>query len=183
FIFKGGIEACKETIDPLLGLPPEKEFVEEIENEVLKFKPIIGIHDLLVHDYGPGRMMISLHAEVPGDQNIFDLHEVIDCAEFSLSKKFNCSVVMHMDPIDTNNKRLEFLKNLAAEEACKLDERFTIHDVRMVPGEKHTNLIFDIVRPHDCCLCETEIREKLFTAINNRANDIFCVITVDTPFV
>lgn len=183
FIFKGGIESCKDTINPLLGLPPEKEFVDEIEKEALKFNPIVGIHDLVIHDYGPGRMMISLHAEVPGDQNIFDLHEVIDCVEFALSKKFNCSVVMHMDPIDTNNKRLEVLKSIALEEAHKIDGRFTIHDVRMVPGEKHTNLIFDIVRPHDCRLNENELKEKLFAAINSRENDVFSVITVDSPFV
>lgn len=183
FIFKGGIESCKETINPLLGVPPEKEFVAEIERETLKFKPIIGIHDMLVHDYGPGRMMISLHAEVPGDRNIFELHEVIDCAEYALSQKFNCSVVMHMDPIDTNNSRLKTLKELAIEEAHKMDERFTIHDVRMVPGEKHTNLIFDIVRPYDCAFSENEIKTKLFAAIQSRASDIFCVITVDTPYV
>ena len=172
-----------ETIDPLLGLPPEKEFVSEIEEEVLKFKPIIGIHDLVIHDYGPGRMMISLHAEVPGDRNIFELHEVIDLAEIELSKKFNCSIVMHMDPIDTNNKRLKTLKSIALEEAHKIDGRFTIHDVRMVPGENHTNLIFDIVRPHDCKLSENEIREKLFMAVNSREKDVFTVITVDSPFV
>ena len=183
FIFKGGIEACKETINPLLGLPPEKEFVSEIEEEVLKFKPIIGIHDLVIHDYGPGRMMISLHAEVPGDRNIFELHEVIDLAEIELSKKFNCSIVMHMDPIDTNNKRLKTLKSIVLEEAHKIDGRFTIHDVRMVPGENHTNLIFDIVRPHDCKLSENEIREKLFMAVNSREKDVFTVITVDSPFV
>lgn len=183
FIFKGGIESCKDTIDPLLGLPPEKEFVEEIEREAMKFKPIIGIHDMLVHDYGPGCMMISLHAEVPGDRNIFELHEVIDCAEYALSQKFNCSVVMHMDPIDTNNKRLKALKEIAIEEAHKIDGRFTIHDVRMVPGEKHTNLIFDIVRPYDCKFCEAEIKSRLFAAIKERASDIYSVITVDTPYV
>ena len=120
-IFKGGIESCKETIDPLLGLPPEKEFVDEIEKETLKFEAIVGIHDLVVHDYGPGRMMISLHAEVPGDQDIFALHEIIDCAELELSKKFNCSVVMHMDPIDVKNPRLHELKEIVREESHKID--------------------------------------------------------------
>ena len=90
---------------------------------------------------------------------------------------------MHMDPIDTNNKRLKTLKSIALEEAHKIDGRFTIHDVRMVPGENHTNLIFDIVRPHDCKLSENEIREKLFMAVNSREKDVFTVITVDSPFV
>lgn len=183
FIFKGGIEACKETIDPLLGLPPEKEFVDEVERETLRFSPIVAIHDLVVHDYGPGRMMISLHAEVPGDRNIFELHEVIDLAEIELSKKFNCSMVIHMDPIDTNNARLGDLKEIAMEEAKKIDCRFTIHDVRMVPGDKQTNLIFDIVRPYECKICEEQLKKDLSAAIRSRASDINCVITVDTPFV
>lgn len=183
FILKGGIESCKETIDPLLGLPPEKEFVDEIEKETLKFEAIVGIHDLVVHDYGPGRMMISLHAEVPGDQDIFELHEIIDRAELELSKKFNCSVVMHMDPIDVKNPRLHELKEIVREESHKIDERCSAHDIRMVPGEKQTNLIFDIVRPRDCCCSEEELCEKLRAAIKERAKDVNCVITVDAPFV
>ena len=182
-IFKGGIESCKETIDPLLGLPPEKEFVDEIEKETLKFEAIVGIHDLVVHDYGPGRMMISLHAEVPGDQDIFALHEIIDCAELELSKKFNCSVVMHMDPIDVKNPRLHELKEIVREESHKIDQRCSAHDIRMVPGEKQTNLIFDIVRPRDCCCSEDELCARLRTAIKERASDVNCVITVDAPFI
>lgn len=183
FILKGGIESCKETIDPLLGLPPEKEFVDEVEKETLRFDAIVGIHDLVVHDYGPGRMMISLHAEVPGDQDIFELHEIIDRAELELSKKFNCSVVMHMDPIDVKNPRLHQLKEIVREESHKIDERCSAHDIRMVPGEKQTNLIFDIVRPRDCCCSEEELCEKLRAAIKERASDVNCVITVDVPFV
>lgn len=183
FIFKGGIESCKDTINPLLGRPPEKEFVEQIEETVLSFKPILAIHDLIVHDYGPGRLMISLHAEIPGDQNIFALHEVIDHAEYELGRKFGCQATIHMDPIDIDNPRLAQLKEIAAEESQHMDCRFTIHDVRMVPGEKHTNLIFDLVRPHDCQMSENEIREKLAAAINARQPDVYCVITIDSPFV
>lgn len=183
FILKGGIESCKETIDPLLGLPPEKEFVSKIEKEVLKFSPIIGIHDLVIHDYGPGRMMISLHAEVPGDKNLFDLHEVIDRAEHDLSKKFNCNVVIHMDPIDVNNTRLKELKQILIEETKKIGEGFSVHDVRMVPGKLKSNLIFDIVRPYDCTLSEDEICRTIRAAIKSRASDVNCVMTVETPYV
>lgn len=182
-IFKGGIESCKETIDPLLGLSVEKEFVLEIEKEALKFPSIIRIHDLVVHDYGPGRMMISFHAEVPGDKNIFELHEVIDQAELVLSKKFNCSVVIHMDPIDINNPRLDELRKIVIEESLKIDERFSVHDVRIVPGEKQSNLIFDVVRPYDCKYSEQEVCERLLVAIKERETDINCVITIDAPFV
>lgn len=183
FIFKTGIESAKDTINPLLGLPPEKEFVDAIEEEVMKFDGIVGIHDLVVHDYGPGRVMISLHAEVPGNRNIFDLHEVIDMAEFALAQRFNCMATIHMDPIDTKNERLAILKEVAKEEAQKLDPSCSVHDVRMVPGEKHSNLIFDVVRPYECKYTSEELREKLFMNINKREPDVFSVITVDTPFV
>ncbi|MCQ2578733.1 MAG: cation diffusion facilitator family transporter [Treponema sp.] len=182
FIFKTGCESAKDTIDPLLGLPPEKEFVDAIEEEVLKFDGIVGIHDLVVHDYGPGRVMISLHAEVPGNRNIFDLHEVIDMAEFTLNQKFNCLTTIHMDPIDTENKRLAALKEIAKEEAQKIDPNCSIHDVRMVPGDKQTNLIFDIIRPHSCQFPEAELKEKLSVSIKKRESDVNCVITVDSPF-
>ncbi|MCF0243037.1 MAG: cation transporter [Treponema sp.] len=183
FIFKTGFEAAKETIDPLLGLPPETDFVKEVEKEVLSFKPIIGIHDLIVHDYGPGRLFMSLHAEVPGDQNIFELHEVIDDAEFAVSEKFNCLVTIHMDPVDLKNERLVILKQFAVAEAKKIHKGISIHDVRMVPGEKHTNLIFDAVRPHDCTLSKEEIKQILSKRINETEQDINCVITIDDPFV
>lgn len=183
FIFRGGIESCKDTIDPLLGLPTEKAFVDAIEKETMKFHPILGIHDLVVHDYGPGRVMISLHAEVPGNQDIFELHEVIDQAESAISEKFNCMATIHMDPIDTENQRLAHLKLVAKEEARKLDDKCSVHDVRMVPGEKQTNLIFDIVRPHTCRFSADEIKEKLALWIKEREPDVNCVITVDSPFV
>ena len=103
FILKTGIEAAKDTIEPLLGTAPSKEFVAEIEEELMKHEPIVGMHDLVVHDYGPARMMISLHAEVPGNMNIFELHDTIDNAEVAIASRFNCQVVIHMDPIDIEN--------------------------------------------------------------------------------
>ena len=183
FILKTGIESAKETIDPLLGLPPNREFVEAIEKEVLSHKPIVGIHDMIVHDYGPGRIYISLHAEVPGSENIFDLHEVIDETEVSIAEKFNCLISIHMDPIDMENERLKVLKQLARQVAMEVDENITIHDVRMVPGEKSTNLIFDAVRPHDCRFSKEELKKELSERIHNAENDVNCVITIDDPFV
>lgn len=183
FILKTGIESAKETITPLLGVAPSEEFVLEIEKELLKHEPIIGMHDLVVHDYGPGRLMISLHAEVPGDRDIFDLHDVIDNTEFDISKKFNCHVVIHMDPIDVNNERLKELKVIVGEECTKINKEIKFHDVRMVPGVTHTNLIFDIVKPFSFKGTDQEIADLVKTAIHNRCNDVFCVITVDQPFV
>ena len=183
FILKTGYEAAKDTIGPLLGNPPSKELVEEIEKELLQHKPIIGMHDLIVHDYGPGRMMISLHAEVPGDMNIFDLHDVIDVAEVMISRKFNCSVVIHMDPIDTNNTRLEELKKILAEELPKIDKNLRFHDVRMVPGPTHTNLIFDVVKPFECTLTDEQLITAINLAVQQHDKSVFCAVTIDAPYV
>lgn len=181
-ILKTGIEAAKDTICPLLGTAPSAELVNEIENELLTHKPIIGMHDLVVHDYGPGRKMISLHAEVPGDQNIFELHDIIDVAEVDIGKKFNCEVIIHMDPIDTKNERLVELKSILNEECIKINPELKSHDVRMVPGVTHTNLIFDVVKPFSCCLSDEELISTIQNVIHSRCNDVFCVIKVDQPY-
>lgn len=181
-IIKTGIEASRETISPLLGTMPSEEFVNEIEKELLAHKPIIGMHDLVVHDYGPGRKMISLHAEVPCDKDIFELHDVIDVAEVSIGQKFNCETVIHMDPIDTKNKRLEELKELVKAECCAISPRMSVHDIRMVPGITHTNLVFDVVKPYDCLLTDEQLKQTLGEAVHHKCSDVFCVIKVDQPY-
>ena len=182
FIFYAGFEAAKETLQPLLGSKPEEDFVKEIEAEVLKHKPIMGIHDLVVHDYGPGRKMISLHAEVPGDMDIFELHDVIDITEVEVATKFGCETVIHLDPIDINNPQLAKNKEIVSEIVKDIDESLSIHDFRMVPGETHTNLIFDVVKPFDCKIADevllSTIREKVLAQLPNH----FCVIAVDRPY-
>lgn len=183
FILKTGIEAARDTIKPLLGSAPSAELVAQIEEELMKHKPIVGMHDLIIHDYGPGRMMISLHAEVPGNLNIFSLHDVIDIAEHDIALRFNCHVVIHMDPVDTENKRLSQLKNVLAEEIVKINPELKYHDVRMVPGDTHTNLIFDVVKPYSCFLTDEQLKMAIHNAVNSRVPDVFCAITVDQPFV
>ena len=149
----------------------------------MKHKPIVGMHDLIVHDYGPGRVMISLHAEVPGNLNIFSLHDVIDIAEYDISRRFGCQVVIHMDPVDTENKRLSELKSVLLEEIVKINPELKVHDVRMVPGDTHTNLIFDVVKPFSCFLTDEQLKLAIHNAVNGRCPDVFCAITVDQPFV
>jgi divalent metal cation (Fe/Co/Zn/Cd) transporter len=182
FIFLAGYEAAKETLQPLLGSKPEEDFVKEIEAAVLEHKPIVGIHDLVVHDYGPGRKMISLHAEVPGDMDIFELHDVIDVTEVDVATKFGCETVIHLDPIDLKNPQLAKNKEIVSEIVKAIDEKLTIHDFRMVPGETHTNLIFDVVKPFECKISDSEmlsqIREKVLEKLPNH----FCVIAVDRPY-
>ena len=183
FILKTGFEAAADTVAPLLGTAPSVELVYQIEEELMKHKPIIGMHDLVVHDYGPGRMMISLHAEVPGNLNIFSLHDVIDIAEHDISVRFNCHVVIHMDPVDTENKRLAELKEILAEEIVKVNPELKYHDVRMVPGDTHTNLIFDVVKPYSCILTDDQLKLVIHEAVHARCPDVYCAITVDQPFV
>lgn len=183
FILKTGIEAARDTIKPLLGTAPSAQLVAQIEEELMKHKPIVGMHDLIIHDYGPGRMMISLHAEVPGNLNIFSLHDVIDIAEHDIALRFNCHVVIHMDPVDTENKRLSQLKNVLTEEIVKINPELKYHDVRMVPGDTHTNLIFDVVKPYSCFLTDEQLKMAIHNAVNSRVPDVFCAITVDQPFV
>ena len=183
FILKTGIEAAKDTIEPLLGTAPSKEFVAEIEEELMKHEPIVGMHDLVVHDYGPARMMISLHAEVPGNMNIFELHDTIDNAEVAIASRFNCQVVIHMDPIDIENQRLAELKDIVQQEIVKINNELMAHDIRMVPGITHTNLIFDVVKPFSCLLTDEQLKNLISQAIKDRCDDVNCVITVDQPFV
>ena len=183
FILKTGLESASDTIAPLLGTAPSQEFVAQIEEELMKHKPIIGMHDLIVHDYGPGRVMISLHAEVPGDMNIFSLHDVIDIAETAIAMRFGCHVVIHMDPVDVHNARLEELKKVLTEEVPKINPELKFHDVRMVPGDTHTNLIFDVVKPYSCILTDDQLKLVIHEAVHARCPDVYCAITVDQPFV
>lgn len=183
FILYTGYDSAKETIRPLLGQPPSKEFVEEIEKEVMAHPPIVGMHDLVVHDYGPGRVMISLHAEVPGDMDIFELHDVIDVTEVSLAMKLNCSATIHLDPIDTKNSRLAELKKELKEILAKINPELSCHDVRMVPGITHTNLIFDVVKPFFYKKNDESLKTEIQNLVNSKYPDVFCAITIDSPYV
>lgn len=182
FIFYTGKEAAAETLEPLLGSAPSQELVYEINKEVMSHKPICGMHDLVVHDYGSGRLMITLHAEVPGNMNIFELHEIIDQTEFAIGNKFNCHVTIHMDPVDTENDQLKELKEMLRNITACIHPNLTVHDIRMVPGKNQTNLIFDVVKPFDCQLSDEELKKKIQEMVRTMRSDIACVITVDMPF-
>lgn len=177
-----GIQSTKETMDPLLGLPPDVELVKAIEEEILTHKPIIGIHDLIIHDYGPGRLFITVHAEVPGNQDIFDLHEIIDQTECALDTKFNCLSSIHMDPIDLNNPEVAKVKIYISDVAKKLNPEITIHDLRIVPGENNTNIIFDAIKPYSCNLTDFELTKFLFDKVREYNNHFTSVIKIDKPF-
>lgn len=183
FILYSGINAARETIEPLLGTPPTKEFLDQIEQIVVSHEAVSGIHDVVVHDYGPGRKMISLHAEVSAFQDMFYIHDCIDNIEQDLARELDCEAVIHMDPIDTKNKDLMVLSEEVKEIAKSIDERITMHDFRMVPGETHTNLIFDIVVPHDVKMSEKELTHSISRRVREKHPNHNCVIKIDRSYV
>ena len=182
-ILIAGINAAKETIAPLLGQAPEPEFVKDIERIVMSHQPICGIHDLVVHDYGPGRVMLSLHAEVPASGNILELHDVIDNAEFDLRNQLGCEATIHMDPIVTDDGLTGELRRQVAELVKTIDERMTIHDFRMVPGNTHTNLIFDAVVPYDIGISNQEVGDRIRQMVKDMDGNYFAVVLVEYSYV
>lgn len=184
FIFYAGICAARDTLNPLLGQPPEADFVHEIERIVLAHKEICGIHDLLVHDYGPGRRMISLHAEVPADGNILDLHDVVDNAEMELRTILNCDAVIHMDPVVTGDEYILELKGTIEALIKEIDSVITMHDFRVVLGQTHTNLIFDVVVPYDFAISDDSLTKQIQMQVKRRiGNNYFVVIQVDKAYL
>ena len=182
FIFKAGIEAARETIDPLLGAPPSKELVERISTLVLSHDIVVGIHDLIVHDYGPGRMMISLHAEVSSAGDILAIHDEIDNIERQLQKELGCHAVIHMDPVVTDDARVTNTKRTIAQLVCTVDPSLTIHDFRMVSGPTHTNVIFDVVAPYDLPLTDAALTAQIQQEVRQLEGNYFAVVTVDKNF-
>ena len=148
FVIWSGFTVIRNTVSPLLGQAPDPELVQDIQQTVLSYEGVVGIHDLIVHDYGPGRMMVSLHAEVPEDQPISKSHDVIDNIEMELQEKFNILSCIHMDPVDTDNPETLRLKEVTIRLMNEVDESLTLHDFRVVAGDTHTNLLFDLVFPH-----------------------------------
>ena len=182
FILYTGVSTAKGTLDLLLGEAPDPEFVKQIQQEVLSYPEIIGVHDLIVHNYGPGHSVVSLHAEVPCDVDILKIHDTIDNAERDLKKKFDCEVVIHMDPIITDDKETNEIHQKLSSIVRLLDSRVTIHDFRMVKGSTHTNLIFDIVVPHQFRLTDDQVVESLRQAVKALDARYEIVVNVDKAY-
>ncbi len=185
-IFVAGINAARETLSPLLGEAPDPEFVDQIEEMVMNFdkESVIGIHDLIVHDYGPGRRIISLHAEVPAEGNMMSLHDVIDNLEMKLREELGCLTTIHMDPVVTTDERVTELKEQCVELVKGIGDKLTLHDFRVVFGDTHTNLIFDVVVPFEFYLSDSETTKMIQEKVWERfGKNYFVVITIDKPAV
>lgn len=182
FIFKAGWQAVKETLDPLLGRPMDPELAADIDRIVLDHPYILGIHDLVYHDYGPGRAMMSFHAEVPADGDLLAIHDVIDHIERELKQRNHIETVIHMDPV-VQDEHTEQLRAQVEELAKEIDERLTIHDFRITAGPIHTNMLFDVVVPYGLAMTDGQVKGELSARIRALSETYYAVIDVDRSFV
>lgn len=183
FIFYAGCKAAGETISPLLGQKPSADLVNQIHEIVMSYDEVIGIHDLIAHDYGPGRLMISLHAEVPANGNILHLHDTIDRIEQQLGNDLNCEAVIHMDPILTDDEQTREYQDIVLQVLAKMEGGLQIHDFRIVKGPTHTNLIFDMVAPFDYALSDTALKEQIQERLQQKDPSLFAVVRVDKGYI
>lgn len=183
-ILWAGVCAARDTISPLLGTAPDKEFVNRVYSIVRACPMVTGVHDLVIHDYGAGRRMISLHAEVPADGDIMATHDAIDLIERQLCRELNCHAVIHMDPLETNDELVNAAKQKIMEAIHKsMDMGITLHDFRMVSGPTHTNVIFDAVLPYDTGIDPENAKTRISQIVKEVDPNYNAVITIDTSFV
>ena len=183
FILFTGIKAAKETIDLLLGSPPDPAFIDTIYDFAKQYPRIVGVHDVMVHDYGPGRQIVSFHAEVPSDSDINVAHEEVDAMERDMHEKFGCIVTIHLDPIVVNDPLVNELRALSCAAAQEVHPDFTIHDFRMTKGETNINLIFDLLIPQGCILKTDEAAAAVAQKIREKNANCNCVIRAEHPYV
>lgn len=183
FILINGIQLVRETLSPLLGKVPDTEFVKHIQETVLSFPGVLGVHDLMVHDYGPGSRFATLHVEFPAEKDVIEAHDVMDQIEQYFLDEEQLLMTIHYDPIMADNGEVEAVRNFLAEAAVRFDERLSIHEVRIVPGNTHTNVVFDCVKPAGFDRKDEEIREYFSKKIKELNPNYRCVIKVEQSYV
>lgn len=183
FILRAGWGAAKDTLNPLLGTAPEPELVNAIQQVVLSHEQVVGMHDLVIHDYGPGRRMCSFHAEVPEDDDIMEAHDAIDHIEREIYQKFGIETTAHMDPIAIGDGEVARLRDQVRELVRGVDPDMSIHDFRITRGPMHANLIFDVVVPHRCRLGDDEIRSRITDAVRQAVPGCYVVLQLDRSYV
>lgn len=183
FILWSAVQAARDTISPLLGQAPDPALVRQIEELVTAHPQVVGVHDLVVHDYGPGRRIISLHAEVPADGELLEMHDAIDNIEMELARKLRCEAVIHMDPVVMGDPVVTALREQVTALVKTIDPRITIHDFRMVPGATHTNLIFDVVIPFDEQLTRPQVAQQVCRLVEGMEGRYRAIIKVENSYV
>lgn len=179
FIIKGGYDIVKDTLDELIGLAPSNDFIYKIKAKILSYEGILGIHDLMVHSYGANKYFASVHAEVSSKDDIMNTHELLDMIERDILEEFNVNLVIHMDPINTDDPLTNELRIKVSTLVRSYNNEFTTHDFRMVKGEYNSNLIFDIVIPFDISIDISDIDNFIISNLSNYNTKFHCVITID----
>lgn len=179
FILVTGIKLLKETTDPLIGVMPEKEEIDRIASKIKSYDGVLGIHDLIIHNYGPNRTFVSVHVEVDKDVDVMLSHDMIDNIEMDFKRQDNIDLVIHMDPVDIHDEETIVLKELIRKILSDYDEKLTFHDFRIVKGVTHTNVVFDVVMPIKYSLTPNELRNELVKRIKSENDFLNPVITVD----
>ena len=182
FILYSGVNLVKETLDPILGKAADEELVKEIEKRIMSYPGVLGTHDLMIHDYGPGRQFGSVHVEVAAEEDVLKSHDMVDNIERDFLGELNIHLIVHMDPIITKDESVRNLRHWLAKEVKKVQEDLTIHDLRVVPGETHTNVIFDCVVPRGLKRSDEEIKEAIDRLVKETYPNHYCVITVDHSY-
>ena len=183
FILVSGFGLVKETIDPMLGMPPSREQVEEIRKKLMSYPGVLGTHDLMVHDYGPGRKFASVHVEMSASEDPLVSHDIIDNIERDFLHEQKLHLVVHYDPVVTDDPRVPVMRAFIAELAAAIHPQMTIHDLRMVPGNTHTNVVFDCVVPYELKMPEEEIRRRISEGVSAQYPNYYCVITTERSFI
>lgn len=182
FIFLAGFNILKDTMADLLGKPADKEFTKQIEDKILSYDKIVGVHDMIVHDYGPGRIFASAHAEVSSKDDIMEIHDIIDLAERDIFNEFGLVISIHTDPIVTDDERINSLKDMTKGIIREISQEMSIHDFRVVDGPTHTNLIFDLIVPHKYHLSNSQIIKVIEDKLSKIDERYFVVITIEHAF-
>lgn len=182
FILYSGFGLVRDTLDPILGHAPDPEFVEEIRAKIMSYPGVLGTHDLMIHDYGPGCQFASVHVEVAAEGDVIEMHDIIDNIERELSEHYNLHLVIHMDPIVTSDDKVNEVRHRLAEEIAKINPELTIHDLRIVVGPTHTNLVFDCVVPHGFKMSNAELRERIYAAAKSIDESYICVVTLESSY-
>ncbi len=182
FILYSGVMLVKETMDPLLGKAADEELVREIEKRIMGYSGVLGTHDLMIHDYGPGRQFGSVHVEVAAEEDVLKSHDMVDNIERDFQTEMNIHLIVHMDPIVTKDESVRNMRHWLSQEVKKVHPELTIHDLRLVPGMTHTNVIFDCVVPHGLKRSDDQIKDEISNLVGETYENYYCVITIDHSF-
>lgn len=182
FILYSGVMLIRETLDPILGRAPDPDLVKQIRAHIESYDDVLGTHDLMVHDYGPGHQFASVHAEVAAEADVLAMHDLIDNIEREIAGEFGVHTIIHMDPIVTADARVEQIRLALSEKIHAIDPALSIHDLRMVPGTTHTNLVFDCVIPYGYKTDKAALRETIDAAAKELDPSFCCVVTIEHSF-